>query len=56
MPPIYTRQNTPWLKRVLVPFWVIRNLLMLILIAIYAAAIGIGASSSSRKTQKRLLA
>ncbi|EOD49358.1 putative cys met metabolism pyridoxal phosphate-dependent enzyme protein [Neofusicoccum parvum UCRNP2] len=32
----YTRENSPWKKRVLVPFWVLRDLLTLVIIASYA--------------------
>ncbi|KAF2458458.1 hypothetical protein BDY21DRAFT_370702 [Lineolata rhizophorae] len=33
--------NSPWLKRVLIPFWAIRGLFMAILIIIFALGIGI---------------
>ncbi|KAL7947135.1 hypothetical protein V8C42DRAFT_319716 [Trichoderma barbatum] len=44
--------NSPFLKRVLVPFWVIRILIMVIEIGIYAFGIGIIASNKERIDQR----
>ncbi|KAF1811391.1 hypothetical protein P152DRAFT_71734 [Eremomyces bilateralis CBS 781.70] len=41
MPPRYRHDNTPWMKRILIPFWVVRNLFMIIMIGIYAVALGV---------------
>jgi len=37
----HRNSDSIWLKRVLIPFWVVRVLFMLILIGIYAAGIAV---------------
>lgn len=44
--------NSPFLKRVLVPFWVVRILIMVAEIAIYAFAVGIIASNKEKYRHK----
>ncbi|PTB48592.1 hypothetical protein M431DRAFT_10801 [Trichoderma harzianum CBS 226.95] len=44
--------NSPFLKRVLVPFWVIRILIMVVEVAIYAFGIGIIASNKDKIDQR----
>ncbi|KAL7905226.1 hypothetical protein GGI35DRAFT_483722 [Trichoderma velutinum] len=44
--------NSPFLKRVLVPFWVIRILIMVVEVAIYAFGIGIIASNKEKIDQR----
>ncbi|KAL6693169.1 hypothetical protein J3F84DRAFT_401734 [Trichoderma pleuroticola] len=44
--------NSPFLKRVLVPFWVIRVLIMVVDIAVYAFGIGIVASNKESIDQR----
>jgi len=45
--PLGVDSNTRWMKRVLLPFWVIRCILMVLLLVIYIAAIAIIKSNSS---------
>ncbi|KAF2091903.1 hypothetical protein K490DRAFT_53072 [Saccharata proteae CBS 121410] len=39
MPRAY--QTSPWLKRVLIPFWVVRLLLMVLVVAVFGLALGL---------------
>ncbi|KAF1813832.1 hypothetical protein P152DRAFT_393745 [Eremomyces bilateralis CBS 781.70] len=40
MPPRYRHDNTPWMKSVLIPLWIVKNIVRIIMIGIYAVAFG----------------
>ncbi len=49
-----SRGQSPWLKRVLIPFWVLRLLFMIILIGLYTFAIAVISSVDENDIDDRL--